>query len=159
MLRRVFNARAELMKFGTVGGIAYIVNLALFNLLVHFPFSPMDDRPVTGSLIAGSVSILLAYFGNRFWTWRDRPRRAMSREITLFFIINGIGIGIASGVLYISRYVLGFTSAFADNIAANVIGIGIGTIFRFLSYRIWVFPKSLPDDLASTKSAAKESQN
>ncbi|CAB4569438.1 MAG: GtrA family protein [Actinobacteria bacterium] len=144
MLRRLINARFELMKFGTVGGIAYIVNLLLFNLLVHFPFSPLDDRPVTGSLIAGIVSILIAYFGNRFWTWRERPRRAMSREIALFFIINGIGIAIASGVLYISRYVLGFESAFADNIAANVIGVGIGTIFRFLSYRIWVFPKALP---------------
>jgi putative flippase GtrA len=144
MLRRLINARFELMKFGAVGGIAYIVNLLLFNLLVHFPFSPLDDRPVTGSLIAGIVSILIAYFGNRFWTWRERPRRAMSREISLFFIINGIGIAIASGVLYISRYVLGFESAFADNIAANVIGVGIGTIFRFLSYRIWVFPKALP---------------
>jgi putative flippase GtrA len=144
MLRRLINARFELMKFGTVGGIAYIVNLRLFNLLVHFPFSPLDDRPVTGSLIAGIVSILIAYFGNRFWTWRERPRRAMSREIALFFIINGIGIAIASGALYISRYVLGFESAFADNIAANVIGVGIGTIFRFLSYRIWVFPKALP---------------
>ena len=142
-------ARVELMKFGTVGGIAYIVNIVLFNLLVHFPFSPLDDRPVTGSLIAGTVSILLAYFGNRFWTWKERPLRAMSREITLFFIINGIGIGIASGVLYISRYVLGFESAFADNIAANVIGVGIGTIFRFLSYRVWVFPKTLPAEKGS----------
>ncbi len=149
MLRRILNARVELMKFGTVGGIAYLVNLVGFNLLVHFPFSPLDERPVTGSLIAGTVSILLAYFGNRFWTWKERPRRAMSREISLFFIINGIGIAIASGVLYISRYVLGFTSAFADNIAANVIGVGIGTIFRFLSYRIWVFPKTLPTDLAA----------
>lgn len=144
MLRRILNARVELMRFGTVGGIAYIFNLLLFNVLVHLPFSPLDTRPVTGSLIAGIVSILIAYFGNRFWTWRERPRRAMSREITLFFLINGVGIAIASGVLYISRYVLGFDSAFADNIAANVIGVGIGTIFRFISYRVWVFPKSLP---------------
>ncbi|NDB08235.1 MAG: GtrA family protein, partial [Actinobacteria bacterium] len=82
------------------------------------------------------------YFGNRFWTWRDRPRRAMSREIALFFIINGIGIVISAAVLFISRYLLGFQSALADNIAANVIGIGLGTIFRFWSYRVWVFPRT-----------------
>lgn len=142
MLRRIIAARVELMKFGSVGAIAYIANLGLFNLLVHFPISPLDDRPVTGSLLAGFVSILVAYFGNRFWTWRDRPRRAMSREIALFFIINGIGILISAAVLYISRYILGFQSALADNIAANVIGIGLGTIFRFWSYRVWVFPKA-----------------
>ncbi len=142
MLRRIIAARVELMKFGSVGAIAYIANLGLFNLLVHFPISPLDDRPVTGSLLAGSVSILVAYFGNRFWTWKDRPRRAMSREIALFFVINGIGILISAAVLYISRYILGFQSALADNIAANVIGIGLGTIFRFWSYRVWVFPKA-----------------
>jgi putative flippase GtrA len=142
MLRRIIAARVELMKFGSVGAIAYIANLGLFNLLVHFPISPLDDRPVTGSLLAGFVSILVAYFGNRFWTWKDRPRRAMSREIALFFIINGIGILISAAVLYISRYILGFQSALADNIAANVIGIGLGTIFRFWSYRVWVFPKA-----------------
>jgi putative flippase GtrA len=142
MLRRLFNARFELMKFGSVGAIAYIVNLALFNLLVHFPFSPLDAKPVTGSLIAGAISILVAYFGNRFWTWRERPRRAMTREITLFFAINGIAIAISAAILLISRYILGFDSALADNIAANVIGVGLGTIFRFWSYRIWVFPRA-----------------
>lgn len=142
MLRRIVAARVELMKFGSVGAIAYIVNLGLFNLLVHFPISPLDDRPVTGSLLAGIVSILVAYFGNRFWTWKDRPRRAMSREITLFFVINGIGILMSAVVLFISRYILGFQSALADNIAANVIGIGLGTIFRFWSYRVWVFPRT-----------------
>jgi len=142
MLRRIIAARVELMKFGSVGALAYIVNLGLFNLLVHFPISPLDDRPVTGSLLAGIVSILVAYFGNRFWTWKDRPRRAMSREIALFFIINGIGILMSAAVLSISRYILGFQSALADNIAANVIGIGLGTIFRFWSYRVWVFPRT-----------------
>lgn len=142
MLRRIIAARVELMKFGSVGALAYIVNLGLFNLLVHFPISPLDDRPVTGSLLAGIVSILVAYFGNRFWTWKDRPRRTMSREIALFFIINGIGILMSAAVLFISRYILGFQSALADNIAANVIGIGLGTIFRFWSYRVWVFPRT-----------------
>jgi putative flippase GtrA len=142
MLRRIFNARFELLKFAGVGGVAYLVNLGGFNLLVHFPFSPLAEKPVTGSLIAGSASIVVAYFGNRFWTWRDRPRRAMSREISLFFLINGLAIGISSSTLFISRYLLGFDSALADNIAANVIGVGLGTIFRFWSYRIWVFPRA-----------------
>lgn len=142
MLRRIIAARVELMRFGSVGALAYIVNLGLFNLLVHFPISPLDDRPVTGSLLAGIVSILVAYFGNRFWTWKDRPRRAMSREIALFFIINGIGILMSATVLFVSRYILGFQSALADNIAANVIGIGLGTLFRFWSYRVWVFPRT-----------------
>jgi putative flippase GtrA len=41
--------------------------------------------------------------------------------------------------LAISRYILGFDSILADNISSNVIGVGIGTIFRFWAYRTLVF--------------------
>ena len=42
-------------------------------------------------------------------------------------------------MLAVSHYGLGFTSPLADNIAKNVIGLGIGTVFRFWTYRTWVF--------------------
>jgi hypothetical protein len=39
----------------------------------------------------------------------------------------------------VSHYALGFTSVLADNISGNVIGLGLGTLFRFTFYRLWVF--------------------
>jgi hypothetical protein len=39
----------------------------------------------------------------------------------------------------VSHYALGFTSPLGDNIAANVVGLGLATAFRFWSYRRWVF--------------------
>lgn len=33
----------------------------------------------------------------------------------------------------------------ADNISANVIGLGLGTLFRFWSYSTFVFPKVEPE--------------
>ena len=53
-------------------------------------------------------------------------------------------MGIALGCLWFSHYALGLTSALVDNISANVIGLGLGTLFRFWSYRKWVFP-AIPD--------------
>jgi putative flippase GtrA len=35
--------------------------------------------------------------------------------------------------------VLGYTSIIADNIATNVVGLALGTAFRFALYRWWVF--------------------
>jgi putative flippase GtrA len=55
-------------------------------------------------------------------------------------VLNGVGLLISLACLAISHYALGFTSTLADNIAANVIGLGLGTAFRFWSYRRWVFP-------------------
>ncbi|MFM7624475.1 MAG: GtrA family protein [Actinomycetota bacterium] len=103
--------------------------------------APLAEKPLTGSLISGVVSILVAYMGNRHWTWKDRQRTGARREITLFFIINGIALIFGVTSLAISRYVLGFESALSDNIAANVIGVGLGTLFRFYMYRTVVFKK------------------
>lgn len=139
MLRKLFRLRTEIGKFFSVGLMAYLVAVGGFNLLVHLDSAPLKSKPLTASILSGALSILLAYFGNRHWTWKERQRSGASREITLFFIINLISLSFTVICLAISRYILGFDSAVADNISANIIGVGIGTLFRFWSYRTIVF--------------------
>jgi len=139
VLRKLFRLRTELGKFFGVGLMAYLVAVGGFNLLVHLDSAPLKSKPLTASILSGALSILVAYFGNRHWTWKERQRSGASREITLFFIINLISLSFTVICLAISRYILGFDSAVADNISANIIGVGIGTIFRFWAYRTYVF--------------------
>ena len=139
MLRKIFNLRREFGKFFSVGALAYLVAVGGFNSLVHLKNAPLASKPLTASIISGVISILVAYLGNRHWTWKDRQRTGAKREVFLFFIINGIALLFGVICLAISRYILGLDSALADNISANVIGVGIGTIFRFWSYRTIVF--------------------
>ena len=139
MLRKLFRLRTELGKFFGVGLMAYLVAVGGFNLLVHLDSAPLKSKPLTASILSGALSILVAYFGNRHWTWKERQRSGASREITLFFIINLISLSFTVICLAISRYILGFDSAVADNISANIIGVGIGTLFRFWGYRTIVF--------------------
>ena len=62
---------------------------------------------------------------------------------------------IALACLWFSHYALGLDNAVADNISANVIGLGLGTLFRFWSYRRWVFP-ALPDDASAEELAERD---
>ena len=139
MIKRLIDLRHEFGKFFSVGALGYVVGVGGFNFLVHLDNAPLASKPLTASLISGVASILVAYFGNRHWTWKDRQRTGAKREITLFFVINGITLIFGVICLAISRYVLNLDSALADNISANVIGVGIGTLFRFWSYRTIVF--------------------
>ncbi len=139
MLSKIFKLRREFGKFFSVGALGYVVGVGGFNLLVHTESAPFKDKPLTGSILSGVASILVAYVGNRHWTWKDRKRSGARREVTLFFIINAITLTFGVICLAISRYVLNLDSALADNISANVIGVGLGTIFRFWSYRTIVF--------------------
>jgi putative flippase GtrA len=134
----------ELMKFGVVGGVAFVVDVGLFNLLLH-----ATDKPLTSKTISTVVATTVAYVGNRHWTFRRRSRSGVRREYTLFFLLNGVGLLIALACLAISHYLLDFTGRLADNIAANVVGLALGTAFRFWSYRRWVFPELLPEAAVS----------
>lgn len=130
----------EVMKFGTVGLFGVVVNLAVFNIFIH----AFHLAPVRSGVVSTLVAIGTNYVGYRFWVYRDRDAATRSREITLFLIFSGVGMVIENGTLWISHYTLGFTSSLADNVAKNVVGLGLGTLFRFVSFRTWVF-KALPE--------------
>jgi putative flippase GtrA len=147
---RVEHLVREVAKFGIVGLVALVVDVGLFNLLRFAGGEgPMYDKPLTAKVVSVSVATTVAYFGNRYWTFRHRGRTSFHREYLLFFVLNGVGLAISVGCLWFSHYALGFTSPVADNISANVIGLGLGTLFRFWSYRRWVFP-------ADTDAAGEE---
>lgn len=129
----------ELLQFGVVGGIAYVANFAAFNVLVHSSPAPLAAHPVLGLVLAGVISTAVAFAGNRLFTWSHRKTSSLSREITTFLTLNAVGVAIAAGTLGISRYLLHFDSSLADNISGNVIGVGLGTIFRYWSYGKFVF--------------------
>lgn len=138
------NIRKELGKFGVIGLAAYVIDLTVFNLLRFAGGEgPLFDKPLTAKVISVLVATTFAYFGNRLWTFRDRTRSSFRREYTLFFVFNAVGMVISLSCLWISHYLLGFESALADNISANVIGLVLGTIFRFWGYHNWVFPNDV----------------
>ncbi len=138
----------EVVRFGIVGGLAFVVDVAVFNALrvdTGWWSGPLSHKPITAKVISVCVATLVAYVGNRHWTWRDRPRRGMRREVALYALLNVVGMLIAVACLATSHYLLDLTSALADNISANGVGLALGTAFRFWSYRRWVFPYAKPD--------------
>jgi putative flippase GtrA len=125
----------EVAKFGAVGAIGFLVNVAVFNLCIH----TFQLAPIRSGVMAQVVAIGTNYLGNRYWTYRNTDKHRVRRETVLFFFFSGIALVIENAVLAVSHYGLGYTSPLADNVAKNVIGLGIGTVFRFWSYRTWVF--------------------
>ncbi len=127
----------EGLKFGVVGALAFVVDFGVFNLV---RLGTNGDKPLTAKCVSVVLATMVAYAGNRHWTFRHRGRSGLRREYALFFLLNGVGLAIALLCLWISHYVLDFRSALADNISANGVGLALGTLFRFWSYRRWVFP-------------------
>lgn len=137
----------EVLSFLSVGGIGYVVDVAAFNLLRSAPMLAQAD-PSYAKVIAVALAMVVTYVGNRAVTWRGEGAKQTRHQIVLFVVFNMIGLGFSILTLAISHDVLGLTSRLADNISANVIGLALGTAFRYWSYRRFVFatrPASVGD--------------
>jgi putative flippase GtrA len=126
----------EIWRFGTVGGAGFLLDLGIFNVLIHLDVGPMTSKGISTTLAA-----LLTYVLNRHWSFAHRETRGYRRDLGVFLVLSAIGLGIAEACLGISHYLLGFESHLADNVSGVLIGTALGTIWRFYSFKRWVFTK------------------
>lgn len=138
--RRFAHLMRELAQFGSVGAIAFVITFAIGNGL----HTGLGVGPLTSNGVATVVATTFSYLANRYWTFRHRDRTGLGREYVLFFALNGVGLVITELFIGFSHYVLGLDGAVFYNIAL-VIGTAVATLFRFWSYKKWVFlPASAP---------------
>ncbi|MGY2875790.1 glycosyltransferase involved in cell wall biosynthesis [Marmoricola sp. URHA0025 HA25] len=136
---------AELMSFLAVGAVGYVVDVVAFNVFRSMePFASGD--PAYARTLAVLLAIVVNYVGNSAFTWRDVPATARRREVGLFGLFSVIGYLFSVVTLVVSHDVLGLTSRLDDNISANVVGMALGTVFRFWTYRRFVFTGTPPGD-------------
>ena len=124
----------EAAKFGLVGLAGFIVSLGGADVL-RYGAGVGKYKAVVAATIAATV---VTFLGNRYWAFRHRQRTGMGRETVLFFVFNGIGLLIQLACVAIVQDGLNLQGKIAYN-AANLVGIGLGTLFRFWSYRKWVW--------------------
>ena len=139
----------ELAKFGAVGLVGSVVDLGgAAYLHGALGIGPMVSKGL--SIIAATV---LTYLGSRFWTFRHRVNQALLREGVLFAGLNIVGLAIAECVIAFVTYGLDMKSTLAYN-AASLAGTGLGTIFRYFSYKKWVFLAGVPGAAVAAGEAA-----
>ena len=150
---RVRGLLSELAKFGTVGALSFLIDVAIFNAVLLV----LEDKPLTAKVISTVFSATNAFLLNRAWSFKHRRRTNVRREYTVFFVLNCVGLSISLLCLAISHYVLGFESRLADNISANGIGLVLGTTFRFWSYRrfVWAAPAAVEEAAVDGDAAAR----
>jgi putative flippase GtrA len=147
--KRLTDLIPELAKFGVVGLIGSVIDLGGADYLhVHMGIGPMVSKAV--SLTAATI---VTYLGSRFWTFRHRVNQALLREGVLFVVLNIIGLGIAEVVIATATYGLDLKSELAYN-GASLAGTGFGTIFRYFSYKKWVFLAGAPGTVMAAGEAA-----
>jgi putative flippase GtrA len=148
--QRLQHMAPEALAFAAIGLGNLVLYFLIFNALIFV-------GAVKATIIATLVTTYLAYLANRHWTYKNRPRRAMRREYTMFFGVNMVGLLMQSAGTGLLKYGFGLSERphrLAFNITTTVC-ICLATLFRFWTYRTFVF-KDTPTTTGAPAEPAAE---
>lgn len=139
----------EVWRFGIVGAANVVINFVVFNALALTLF---PGGELKANIVATAIATTTSYLMNRGWTFRHRRTSRIPREYVLFFLFNAAGLAIELAVMGAAKYGLGLTALWALNLA-KAFGLGLGTVFRFWTYRTFVFAGRSEHALAQSAPA------
>ena len=137
----------EFAKFGVVGTVGFLVTEGVFNLMIaqHLP-------TFTANAVSTLVAAAVTFLGNRYWTFRHRERTGMAREAAVFLVLNLIGIAIQQTCLELAKHEFGRNDKLTLN-AGFLVGVALATLFRFWSYRKFVWLAQVSDQAPAVPGA------
>lgn len=108
MLKKLFilpssNMFVQLVRYGFVVAIAFPIDFGLLYLFTeHFHI-----HYLLSTILAFTVSMLVNFYISIFWVFKNRAERPLWKEISAFFIIGFVGLGLTAFIVWFCTSVLG----------------------------------------------------
>jgi len=119
----------QLVRFAIVGGVGFIVNLAVYALLVH----GFGVEYLIANIAAWLVAVTNNFVLNRHWTFdagAGRAHRQAGRFLTVSLMAEAVSL------LLLTLFV---AVAHLDKVAAQALAVGCATPLNFLGNKLWSF--------------------
>jgi putative flippase GtrA len=138
--------RTRFVRFIFVGAIGAVVDFSIMNLL-----SKLFNFPL---ILAGTISFICAiisnFLFNRVWTYPDSRSRPITRQLTMFFIVNVAGLAIRLPILHFLEPLMQSLSErltvnvpnIAEVIGKNLtlaVAVSVVLLWNFFVNRYWTY--------------------
>jgi putative flippase GtrA len=118
----------QLVKFCVVGGTGYVVNLAVFTVLV----TALDVHYIPAAVGSFLVAVTNNYTWNRLWTFRAQ-RGHVAWQGMRFLVVSTLALGANLLVLHV------LVTVGLDERLAQAIAIVLVTPINFVGNKLWSF--------------------
>jgi putative flippase GtrA len=119
----------QLLKFGLVGGLGYVINLAVFAVLVN----NLGVHRALAAVFAFCVAVSNNFLWNRYWTFEPGDGHP-AFQAARFFTVSIVGLGINLAVL---EFLVAATSI--GDLGAQAIAVAVAMPFNFICNKLWTF--------------------
>lgn len=120
----------QLLQFGLVGVSGYIVNLAVFAVVV----GPLNVHHIPAAIIAFCVAVTNNFWWNRHWTFGAREGHA-GFQAARFFVVSFVAFVVSLGVLTL------LVEAGVPKLPAQALAIIAVTPLNFVGNKLWSFAR------------------
>jgi dolichol-phosphate mannosyltransferase len=119
----------QLVRFGAVGGLGFVVNLAVYTLFVHGV--GLEYR--VASVVAWIVAVANNFFWNRHWTFD--AREGVAHHQAMRFLL----VSVVTEVISLLLLTVLVESGGLSKVPAQAIAVAAATPLSFLGNKLWSF--------------------
>ena len=119
----------QLVRFGIVGGIGFVVNLAVYTLCVH----AIGIDYHLAAVLAWLIAVMNNFALNRHWTFDAGAGRAHFQALR-FLIVSLVALGVSLLLLTLFVDVLGL-----PKVPAQALAVAASMPLNFVGNKLWSF--------------------
>jgi putative flippase GtrA len=119
----------QLVRFGLVGGVGFVVNVAVYALFVHSV--GVDYR--AANVVAWLIAVINNFVLNRHWTFDARAGRAHAQAVR-FLLVSLLAEAFSLVALTLLVEVAGL-----EKVPAQALAVACSMPLNFLGNKLWTF--------------------
>lgn len=118
----------QILKFGIVGIIAFLIDYGLYNLLT----SLFGINYLISNIISFSVSVIANYILSIIWVFEVNHKQT-KKDFVIFVVLSTIGLGINELIMYLMVDGLGLNDKIIKLFATAVV-----MVYNFITRKIFI---------------------
>lgn len=118
---------SQILRFGVVGGIAFVIDYSILYILTEFG----GINSLISAAIAFTISVIFNYIASIKWVF-DVNKKQTKKDVIIFFGLSIIGLGINELIIYIGNNIN--IHYMISKLASTVIVM----IYNFITRKIFI---------------------
>ena len=131
---------AQIMKFGVVGTVAFVIDYGLLSLLTE----AFGVNYLVSATVSFTASVVFNYVASMRYVFRHKEGMSRRREFVVFVVLSVVGLGINNGCMWAGVELLG-----AHYLVVKIVATFVVMVWNFVTRKKFLDAGDDPAEILS----------